>query len=517
MMERMARFFGRKKTVQRLENEEHGSEAHSFVRDGFLDPIPLFTQAQCDLILRHFRYGDLIPPMDWYKGAAASDRFVYDLTTRPALLDHVKLLLGDDVILWGAIVIQREPGYVHPWHVDIESSATDGRFLSVWIGLENTCKESSLQLITRSHTFGKTIQQVVHEHGLKRGQASNNDALKWAREYDPHAAFVQPDIKDGQAILFDGKLWHASNNTRREGTRTALLLQYASADAVIFQPDFDYLEWPFRLTEKHAPSQLVSGDGSKARRLVPVPPADPDIKPIQIYADSHSLPFPEDKENRWRPYNFFRGSTPVVDIMNCHLSVLSVGHSPHLPHVHLEEELLIVLEGEAEIVLNDRPALEGARIRRLPAGSFVYHPAYQYHTIQNASNAPVTYLMFKWRAAPAEIEEPLRSQFFEVGELAPTIEQEPFKMRILFEHPTSYLGKLHAHVTNLQPGGGYAPHDDEYDVAIVILAGRVETVGRVIEPLGVVFYAAGEPHGMKNIGDVPARYLVFEFHAPQRN
>jgi hypothetical protein len=41
----------------------------------------------------------------------------------------------------------------------------------------------------------------------------------------------------------------------------------------------------------------------------------------------------------------------------------------------------------------------------------------------------------------------------------------------------------------------------------------VETLGEEAGPNSVVFYAAGEKHGMRNVGDVPARYLVFEFHA----
>ncbi len=43
----------------------------------------------------------------------------------------------------------------------------------------------------------------------------------------------------------------------------------------------------------------------------------------------------------------------------------------------------------------------------------------------------------------------------------------------------------------LQPGAGYAPHADPYDVAILMLAGRVETLGQIVEPLGVIFYSAG--------------------------
>ena len=84
--------------------------------------------------------------------------------------------------------------------------------------------------------------------------------------------------------------------------------------------------------------------------------------------------------------------------------------------------------------------------------------------------------------------------------------------RLLFESPTVHLGKLHAHITDLQPGAGYPPHADAYDVAIVVLSGQVETLRPKIEPFSVIYYSAGETHGMKNVGDTVARYLVFEFH-----
>ena len=49
-------------------------------------------------------------------------------------------------------------------------------------------------------------------------------------------------------------------------------------------------------------------------------------------------------------------------------------------------------------------------------------------------------------------------------------------------------------------------------MAIVVLEGEVETLGKRVGPHGVIFYAAGEPHGMRNAGNVIARYIVFEFH-----
>ena len=82
----------------------------------------------------------------------------------------------------------------------------------------------------------------------------------------------------------------------------------------------------------------------------------------------------------------------------------------------------------------------------------------------------------------------------------------------MFEGPTHYLTKLQVHLTELQPDAGYATHADTHDVAIVVLSGSVETMGRRIERHGVVYFPAGEMHDMKNPGSATARYLVFEFH-----
>jgi mannose-6-phosphate isomerase-like protein (cupin superfamily) len=486
------------------------SETASFFRDGFYAPIPLLTTAQFDLTRRHLKLGTLPDPLEWEKGRAATDRFLYDLATRPALLSLLRPLLGDDIILWGAGVLAREPGHVHPWHSDIESSAPDQHFASVWIGIENTSRESALQIISRSHLFGKMIQEVAHEKGVRRGEASAQTVLAWARDRDSDAEFIQPTMQDGDALIFDGRLWHGSDNIRSEGCRLAILFQYAAAQSPVLMPNFAYLEWPFRYKESRVPVILVSGkNGSGTNRVVP-PPVDASE---QITAEVHpiALPVPEDSVARWKPHHLFEGGTPNFHRMGAHYSVLSCGHCPHPPHAHREEELLIVLEGEAELVIPDA-TLKKERIEHLRPGSFVYYPAYQHHTIRNASASPISYLMFKWTGSPVEIESPLETKIVDPNGVAPQ-SASPFAVHFLFEGPTGYLGKLHAHLTVLQPGGGYEPHTDEHDVAIVLLAGKLETLGQTVEHCGVICCAAGQLHGMKNLGREPARYLVFEFHA----
>ncbi len=230
---------------------------------------------------------------------------------------------------------------------------------------------------------------------------------------------------------------------------------------------------------------------------------------------SMDLPLPEKDGGGWRPHPLFRGSSPILDEMSCHAAVLSPGHSPHAPHTHCQEELLIVLDGEAELVIADSPSTEGARAEPVRPGAFSYYPAGQHHTIRNTGTSPVTYLMFKWQSQEAKSDEdPLSTTIFHYDDDPEPDGSKGFVTRKLFQQATSQLGRLHCHTTHLSPGAGYEPHIDAYDVAILTLSGRIETLGQEVGPNSVIFYPAGQKHGMRNVGDAPARYLVFEFHAP---
>jgi quercetin dioxygenase-like cupin family protein len=494
-----------------------------FQLEGFLGNIPFLTPSECALLARHL-FHEPPPPLDWHKGRAATDRLIYDIAVRKPVVELVKSLLGDNVILWGAVIVEQSPQVAHAWHTDIETSAADARCASIWVGLENTSPESTLELVSRSHRVGKPVQQAAVQHGLRRDDVSREQALAWAREHDPSAQLVRPVVDTGRALVFDGRIWHSSFNDTPSAKRTALLLQYAAADVPIRIPDFTQLEWPFRFkTTPRPPVLVVSGEVNSDVNRVVVPPsyshatsrAATHDRALTSHVRALAWPLAEDPKARWKAYPVTRGRTRTVGSMSAHVSVLSPGHSPHPPHVHTEEEILIVLDGEAELIV-DEGGPDRLHTKRIEAGSFVYYPSFVRHTIRNPSTRPVTYLMFKWVAPSLGTENPLPWSVHEFARAMQQRSDRPFATTTVFEGATSFLSLLHAHTSVAQPRGGYSAHVDGHDVAIVLHSGRVETLGQVIEGPAVIYYSAGESHGLRNVGSEPARYLVFEFHSQER-
>jgi hypothetical protein len=80
------------------------------------------------------------------------------------------------------------------------------------------------------------------------------------------------EMTDGDALFFDGRLWHGSHNVSGKARR-ALLLQYAPPDNPIRIPDLKFLDWPFKLLEAPRPPCLLlrGRDTAGVNRIVPPP------------------------------------------------------------------------------------------------------------------------------------------------------------------------------------------------------------------------------------------------------
>jgi uncharacterized cupin superfamily protein len=487
-----------------------------FAEQGYASPFRVLSIPECQRFLRAAFDNRKEPPLDWDKGNAVSSRAFYEISTHPAIIEVVAALLGEDIMLWGASIQIRSPDTIHPWHSDIESVAPPGKTVSVWVGLEHTTCDSSLQVVPYSNQFGVTVQEVRHQSGKGRGETTNEDIIRWARERDVRSHLMKLEMTDGEALFFDGNLWHCSHNVSSK-TRQALLLQYATPDTMIRIPDSNYLDWPFLNLKLPRPACLmVRGSANTGvNRIVSAPVAVNAGSSRQLTSCIYPLriPLPLDKPKGWKPYPIFSGSTADLRFLSCHVSVLSTGECPHPPHTHQEEEILVVLKGEVDIILPD--AAKENRRKRLKSGEFVYYPSHFAHTLQTVSQDPANYLMFKWHSQETETNSPLAFGHFGISERQEGAGAEDcFCPRLVFEGPTAYLRKLHCHVSTLAPGSGYEPHVDAYDVGIIVLEGEIETLGERINQ-SVIFYRGGEPHGMRNSSSAIARYVVFEFHGSQ--
>ena len=121
------------------------------------------------------------------------------------------------------------------------------------------------------------------------------------------------------------------------------------------------------------------------------------------------IPFEPDAGETWKPCPIFRGSTSDDWLLTCHVSVLKKGESPHPPHRHPEEEILLLLAGEIDLIVPDCPPDRGGERHRLKPGHFAYYPAEYAHTLETVSEGAANYFMLKWCSHP--IRKPPHKEF----------------------------------------------------------------------------------------------------------
>ena len=86
---------------------------------------------------------------------------------------------------------------------------------------------------------------------------------------------------------------------------------------------------------------------------------------------------------------YLEGSTEQLKGLTVGSLELKAGQSPHPPHTHPEEEILLVSEGHAEISI-------GAQVTKAGHGTVMYVGSNHVHGIVNNSKFPMIFYYFKW-------------------------------------------------------------------------------------------------------------------------
>jgi quercetin dioxygenase-like cupin family protein len=92
--------------------------------------------------------------------------------------------------------------------------------------------------------------------------------------------------------------------------------------------------------------------------------------------------------------------TATLDNLEIHITTLNPGQSPHPPHRHPNEELIILRQGTLETLSN-------GVWKRVGPGSIIFNGSNQLHGLRNVGTEPAVYhvINFKTADTPAPLPE----------------------------------------------------------------------------------------------------------------
>jgi quercetin dioxygenase-like cupin family protein len=89
--------------------------------------------------------------------------------------------------------------------------------------------------------------------------------------------------------------------------------------------------------------------------------------------------------------------TATIDQLEMHITTLNPGMDSHPPHRHVNEELIILREGECETLSN------GQWVKVEP-GSVVFNASNSLHSFRNVGKTPATYHVINWSPDKTKIK-----------------------------------------------------------------------------------------------------------------
>jgi non-haem Fe2+, alpha-ketoglutarate-dependent halogenase len=202
-----------------------------YQRDGFLFPIDVFSASEVGSFRSAFeslidssrhcspkRFDRLHLFFDW----------AHEIVTHDALLDVVEAILGDDILVYGTLVLSKQPHDARyaSWHQD---SFYSGLHLtpstSAWIALTPSHEENGcMRVVPGSHKLGALDHDNVSDdpHLLnRRGERIKIDV--------DEAEVVDVVLEPGQMSLHESTIVHGSNPNTSAEPRIGFIVRFVTS------------------------------------------------------------------------------------------------------------------------------------------------------------------------------------------------------------------------------------------------------------------------------------------------
>jgi non-heme Fe2+,alpha-ketoglutarate-dependent halogenase len=160
---------------------------------------------------------------EWHE----TSRFLYDICTRPMILDFVEDILGSDFYLWGSNFFIKPPhsSSTVGWHQDTYYWPLEPKIsATVWVAFEDVDESNAaMRVIPGSHKAG------LLRHDRARDTASVLTLECEGGQFREQDA-VSLNLKAGQVSIHDDKIVHGSLANTSDRRRAGLTIRYSSTE-----------------------------------------------------------------------------------------------------------------------------------------------------------------------------------------------------------------------------------------------------------------------------------------------
>lgn len=246
--------------------------ADAFRRDGFIAGVKVLEADDAAAVLDEVdafarTHAGHLPVAEMFRtGSHLVMRAVDDMVRHPRVLDVVRQLLGNDLIVWDSDVFIKEAhsqGYVS-WHQDLRYWGVDSHdAVTAWIALTDaTGAMGCMRFLPGSHRAGLVDHDDTFETDnlLTRGQN-----VRW--EIDESETRLG-ELRAGEMSVHHGLTMHASEPNRSAHRRVGLVVRFATPAMRPVVVERDY-------------AQLVCGEDAFCH-YTPVPRPHKDASPEAV-------------------------------------------------------------------------------------------------------------------------------------------------------------------------------------------------------------------------------------------
>lgn len=224
----------------------------------------------------------------------------------------------------------------------------------------------------------------------------------------------------------------------------------------------------------------------------------------------HPVKTGEKRESR----KILEGTSPHFEYFEMHATTQFPGAKASNAHANKDiEEVIIVKEGLMKVTVEGTSTLLGA-------GGVILLMPQQMHSLQNAGDSPLTYIVMRYRSKKTMNIE--RGQLAG-GTLTLNADSLTFKTsargggRAYFDRATAMCERFEMHVTQLDnKGPSHKPHAHVETEIIMVISGKTEMTiaGKEYKAAAGDFYIMNSQstHGVRNATNKPCSYFAFKWN-----